>query len=79
MFGSQGQQRLALLALLLAEARAIATRRGEVPLLLLDDVLSELDDRRRAALLDGIPEGWQVLVTGTSDLALPAAAVRQTR
>jgi DNA replication and repair protein RecF len=70
-FGSQGQQRLALLALLLAEARALALRRGEVPLLLLDDVLSELDDRRRAALLDGIPASWQVLVTGTSDRALP--------
>ena len=74
MFGSQGQQRLALLALLLAEARAIAARRGEVPLLLLDDVLSELDDRRRAALLEGIPRGWQVIVTGTSDRALPRSS-----
>jgi hypothetical protein len=74
MFGSQGQQRLALLGLLLAEARAIAARRGEVPLLLLDDVLSELDDRRRAALLEGIPKGWQVIVTGTSDRALPRSS-----
>ena len=42
-FGSQGEQRLALLALLLAEAETIADRTGVPPLLLLDDVLSELD------------------------------------
>jgi DNA replication and repair protein RecF len=71
-FGSQGQQRLALLALLLAEARAIPDLRGEPPLLLLDDVLSELDDRRRAALVADIPDGYQVIVTATSDRALPA-------
>ena len=42
-FGSQGEQRLAMLALLLAEAELITARRGVPPLLLLDDVLSELD------------------------------------
>ena len=42
-FGSQGEQRLTVLALLLAEAELIAERRGVPPLLLLDDVLSELD------------------------------------
>ena len=42
-FGSQGEQRLAVLALLLAEAELIVERRGVPPLLLLDDVLSELD------------------------------------
>src|SRR5581483_2279778 len=42
-FGSQGEQRLAILALLLAEAELVAARRGVPPLLLLDDVLSELD------------------------------------
>ena len=42
-FGSQGEQRLTVLALLLAEAELIAERRGFAPLLLLDDVLSELD------------------------------------
>src|SRR5581483_2525590 len=40
-FGSQGEQRLAVLALLLAEAEVLAERRGTPPLLLLDDVLSE--------------------------------------
>jgi DNA replication and repair protein RecF len=72
-FGSQGQQRLALLALLLAEAGAIADQRDEPPLLLLDDVLSELDDSRRSALLARLPEGCQVFVTATSDRALPRA------
>ena len=46
-FGSQGEQRLAVLALLLAEAELIATRRRVPPLLLLDDALSELDESRR--------------------------------
>ena len=49
-FGSQGEQRLALLALLLAEAETIADRTGVPPLLLLDDVLSELDPERRRIL-----------------------------
>ena len=54
-YGSQGEQRLALLALLLAEREVIAEQRGEPPLMLLDDVMSELDARapraarRRAA------------------------------
>jgi DNA replication and repair protein RecF len=49
-FGSQGEQRLAVLALLLGEAELLEERRGTRPLLLLDDVLSELDsDRRRDA------------------------------
>ena len=53
-FGSQGEQRLALLALLLAEREALEQERGAPPLLLLDDVMSELDadapraSRRRA-------------------------------
>ena len=55
-YGSQGQQRLGLLALLLAEREAIGRRRNATPLMLLDDVMSELDgDRRRelVALLAG--------------------------
>jgi DNA replication and repair protein RecF len=73
-YGSQGQQRLAVLALLLAEARAIAATRGEHPLLLLDDVLSELDDGRRAALLGGAPGDCQMLVTSTTERAVPPDA-----
>ena len=51
-FGSQGEQRLAVLALLLAEGELIAERRGFAPLLLLDDVLSELDPGRRRILAE---------------------------
>ncbi|MCL4289072.1 MAG: DNA replication and repair protein RecF [Thermoleophilia bacterium] len=74
LYGSQGEQRLAVLALLLAEAEVIRGLRGEPPLLLLDDVLSELDARRRAALIAGIPDGCQALVTATTRAALPSEA-----
>jgi DNA replication and repair protein RecF len=71
-FGSQGEQRSAVLALVLAEARLLAERRGSPPLLLLDDVLSELDESRRRALLGALPEGGQTVLTATSVGALPA-------
>ncbi len=70
-FGSQGEQRLAVLSLLLAEARVVAERRGARPLLLLDDVLSELDLARRRALAELIEGGGQTLVTSTAADALP--------
>jgi DNA replication and repair protein RecF len=73
-FGSQGEQRTAVLALLLAEAAVLTERRGSPPLLLLDDVLSELDAGRRQALLAGLPAGGQTLVSATSADALPADA-----
>ncbi len=74
VYGSQGQQRVAMLALLLAELRALSNERAETPLLLLDDVLSELDDGRRRALLNSVPAGCQVLVTSTTERAVPADA-----
>jgi DNA replication and repair protein RecF len=70
-YGSQGEQRLAVLALLLAEADAIAERRSTPPLLLLDDVLSELDGERRTALATSLPAGAQTVITATSSEALP--------
>jgi DNA replication and repair protein RecF len=70
-FGSQGEQRLAVLSLLLAEARLLTERRGVPPLLLLDDVLSELDPDRRRALAGLISAGGQTLVTATTAAALP--------
>jgi DNA replication and repair protein RecF len=73
-YGSQGQQRLAVLALLLAESRTLSAARDEPPLLLLDDVLSELDDRRRAALLAGSASRCQTLVSATTDRAIPPGA-----
>ena len=67
-YGSQGQQRLGLLALLLAERRVISTQRPAVPLMLLDDVMSELDRDRRASLVELLAEGGgQALIT-TTDL-----------
>jgi DNA replication and repair protein RecF len=73
-FGSQGEQRTGVLALLLAEAGALAWRRASPPLLLLDDVFSELDEGRRSALLGRLPEGGQAVVTATSAEVLPSGA-----
>jgi len=70
-FGSQGEQRLTVLALLLAEAELIAERRGFAPLLLLDDVLSELDPARRLALAERVRGAGQTLVTATQASSLP--------
>jgi DNA replication and repair protein RecF len=61
-----------VLALLLAESQLIADRRGYAPLLLLDDVLSELDPERRRALADRVAATGQTLVTSTTAGALPA-------
>jgi DNA replication and repair protein RecF len=71
-FGSQGEQRLALLALLLAEAATITDRTGVTPLLLLDDVLSELDPDRRRILAARVRSAGQALVTATDAAMLPA-------
>jgi DNA replication and repair protein RecF len=70
-FGSQGEQRLAVLSLLLAEAELVLGRRGVAPLLLLDDVLSELDATRRRALGERLGRVGQTLVTATGADALP--------
>jgi DNA replication and repair protein RecF len=67
-YGSQGEQRLALLALLLAERDALAELRDAPPLLLLDDVMSELDADRRAFLVSRVRAGGQCVIT-TTDLA----------
>ena len=62
-YGSQGQQRTAVVSLKLAEAEVVERRTGERPVLLLDDVLSELDLERRAALLRQVTGGGQVVIT----------------
>ena len=64
-FASRAQQRTIALALRLAEARFLRQRRGDSPVLLLDDVLSELDGRRRASVLAAVAEYEQVLITAT--------------
>lgn len=62
-YSSQGQQRTAVVSLKLAEAALMARRTGERPVLLLDDVLSELDGERRAALLRQVASAGQVIIT----------------
>jgi DNA replication and repair protein RecF len=64
-YGSRGQQRLGLLALLLAERDAIAASRDAAPLMLLDDVMSELDASRRERLVNTLRTGGQALLTTT--------------
>ena len=61
-FGSQGQQRSAVLAMKLAEAALLGEAKGEKPVILLDDVLSELDPKRQQYLLTRL-EDFQVLIT----------------
>jgi len=68
VYGSQGEQRLALLALLLAERAALEDERGAPPVLLLDDVMSELDAERRERLVERIGAAGQSVIT-TTDLA----------
>jgi DNA replication and repair protein RecF len=68
VYGSQGEQRLGLLALLLAERAALEDERGAPPLLLLDDVMSELDAERRELLVERIAGAGQAVIT-TTDLA----------
>ncbi len=64
LFGSQGQQRTAALSLKLAEIELVKRKIGENPILLLDDVLSELDRNRQQALLNFI-DGIQTVITCT--------------
>jgi DNA replication and repair protein RecF len=66
-----------VLALLLAEAEILSVRNGGPPLLLLDDVLSELDTERRAALVRRLPESGQALISATSHELLPAAPAQR--
>lgn len=71
VYGSQGQQRTAILALKLAELEYINIEIGEYPLLLLDDVMSELDMSRRTYLLDFIKDRIQTFITATDESDFP--------
>jgi DNA replication and repair protein RecF len=77
-FGSQGEQRIALLALLLAERAVLADERGAPPLLLLDDVMSELDADRRALLVQRLDDGGQAVITTTELAHVPGAEAAAT-
>jgi DNA replication and repair protein RecF len=64
-YGSRGQQRTVALSLKLAEVATVRAMSGEEPILLLDDIMSELDPDRRAWLLAAIAPGQQVIITAT--------------
>ncbi len=74
-YGSQGQQRAALLALLFAEREALLAAHRVVPLLLLDDVMSELDPERRERLVARLGRGGQALITAAAEESVPAGAL----
>ena len=71
-FGSQGQQRTGILALKLAELEFLKSETGEYPVLLLDDVMSELDGLRREQLLSFIRDRIQTFITATDAALFPA-------
>ena len=77
-FASRGQERTAALALRLAEARYMADSKDDLPVVLLDDVLSELDKDRRRAVLSSLGEWDQILITSADgdrfDEGLPGSA-----
>jgi DNA replication and repair protein RecF len=76
-FASRGEQRSAVLALKLAEAEWIRAHVGELPIFLLDDVLSELDTAHREALCRGLPDGAQTLLTAAVLTSIPEALRRE--
>ncbi len=73
-FGSQGQQRTAALALKLAQLSLLAEGCHTEPLVLFDDVMSELDERRQAFFLNRLQRGGQAFLTGTNAHDFAAAA-----
>jgi DNA replication and repair protein RecF len=74
VYGSQGEQRLALLALLLAERAVLADERSTTPLMLLDDVMSELDASRRELLAAELSSGGQSVIATTDLGHVPGAS-----
>ncbi len=75
VFASRGQQRAALISLLLGSATLFEQVRGEHPVILLDDVLSELDDHHQSALLDSL-SGHQVFITATHTVPIEEDVVK---
>jgi len=76
-YGSQGQQRSALLALIFAERDTLLAARRTTPLLLLDDVMSELDPSRRNRLVGRLAVAGQTLITAADEESVPPAAREQ--
>ena len=78
LFASQGQQRSAVLSLKLAELHYLAEVTGEQPVLLLDDVMSELDPSRRERLLAALEPGPQALITAADLHDLPKSILERS-
>lgn len=76
-FGSQGQQRIALLALLFAERAVLLEAGSPTPVMLLDDVMSELDPERRRLLVATLADAGQSLLTATESEHVPAGHTGQ--
>jgi DNA replication and repair protein RecF len=76
-FGSRAQQRLSALALRLGEAQLIQERTQDAPVLLLDDILSELDHRRSESVIAAISEYEQSLITSAEQDRFPASFLAQ--
>ncbi len=78
VYGSRGQQRTAALALKLAEVDLMRIETGEYPVLLLDDVLSELDEHRRRFLMHTLEDGVEQAIITTTDLhTIPQAFLQR--
>ncbi|MEX2107967.1 MAG: DNA replication and repair protein RecF [Solirubrobacterales bacterium] len=77
-YGSQGQQRAGLLALLFAQREALLEAHRVAPLLLLDDVMSELDPGRRHRLVDRLVAGGQTLITAADEESVPPLALQSS-
>jgi DNA replication and repair protein RecF len=75
LYASQGQQRSAVLSLKLAELQYLAEVTGDQPILLLDDVMSELDPARRQRLLASLEPGPQALITAADLQDLPQSVL----
>lgn len=75
IFGSQGQQRTAVLTLKLCELQIVKDEVGEEPILLLDDFMSELDEKRRKNFLENI-KGCQVILTCTDDINIDTESAK---
>lgn len=78
-YASQGQQRTAVVAIKLAEAQVVGRRAQEPPVLLLDDVLSELDAERREKLLQQLGDEGQVVVTSVEADPFPGDVIHRSR
>ena len=78
-YGSQGQQRSIILAWKMAEVHLAQQLLGEKPLLLLDDVMSELDENRRKAMLSFISQGIQTVITTTNTSYFSADLLKQAQ